>query len=74
MMLQSLTSLSDDEIESVTYSVREGCRLRHCEIDNLEGGRALTASIDLVQSKHNAECLAAKISHRLDSSPDTHAG
>ncbi|KRB58260.1 hypothetical protein ASE04_28160 [Rhizobium sp. Root708] len=71
-MLLSLISLSDDEIESVTMSVREWCQLRHCDVDSPEGRRALTKVIDLVQSKRSKGSLIAELSQRLDRPSDTH--
>lgn len=49
-MLMSLISMSDDEIERVTSAVRDWCRVNRCQIDSEEGRRAVTYSIDLVQT------------------------
>jgi hypothetical protein len=65
-MLLSLISLSDDEIEAVTTIVHTWCRLRHCEVDSAEGHRALTAAIDLIQTKRGQGDLIAELSLRLD--------
>lgn len=73
-MLQSLISLSDEEIEAVTSSVREWCRANHCEGDSSEGRRALTVEIDLVQSKHTEKCVVALLSQRLAPASDSHTG
>lgn len=64
-MLLSLISLSDDQIEAVTRTVRAWCRIRHCEIDSSEGRRALIAAIDLIQVKHSQDDLIAALSFRL---------
>ncbi|MBY3345512.1 hypothetical protein [Rhizobium laguerreae] len=49
-MLQSLITLSDQDIEVVITAVRQWCIKNHCEIDSNEGRRALTLAIDLVQN------------------------
>ncbi|EJC84185.1 hypothetical protein Rleg4DRAFT_5985 [Rhizobium leguminosarum bv. trifolii WSM2297] len=71
-MLLSLISLTDSEIELVTSAVREWCRWHHCDIDSSDGRRALTAAIDLVQSKHPEECLLPELTRRLTPPNDTH--
>jgi hypothetical protein len=65
MMLQSLISLSDEEIEVVTRAVREWCILQRCEIDSHEGRRALRHAIDLVQCKNADDTLMAELTSRL---------
>lgn len=64
-MLLSLISLSDPEIDLVTTAVREWCRLHHCDIDSADGRRAITVAVDLVQSRHAAECLLPELTQRL---------
>lgn len=64
-MLQSLISLSDDEIEQVTATVSEWCRANHCSIDSQDGHRALTAAIELVQSRHSEQRLLEELTSRL---------
>jgi hypothetical protein len=64
-MLQSLISLSDDEIEMVTATVSEWCRVNQCAIDSANGHRALTAAIDLVQAKHGEARLLMELTSRL---------
>ncbi|MBY5780808.1 hypothetical protein HFN59_27425 [Rhizobium leguminosarum] len=49
-MLQSLITLSDQDIEVVITAVGQWCTKNHCEIDSNEGRRALTLAIDLVQN------------------------
>ncbi|MCW1408468.1 hypothetical protein OLZ32_10975 [Rhizobium sp. 1AS11] len=49
-MLQSLITLSDQDIELVVTAVGQWCTKNHCEIDSNEGHRALTLAIDLVQN------------------------
>ncbi|WP_245006910.1 hypothetical protein [Rhizobium laguerreae] len=44
-MLQSLITLSDQDIEVVITAVRQWCTRNHCEIDSNEGRRALTLAI-----------------------------
>lgn len=43
--------LTDQEIEHVTSAVCEWCRLNHCDLDSQEGRRAITISVDLIQTK-----------------------
>ncbi len=69
MMLQSLISLSDSEIELVTNAVREWCRQNSCGIDSNQGRRAITVAVDLIQSKHAEECLLPELTQRLAQHP-----
>jgi len=64
-MLQSLISLSDDEIELVTDAVNKWCRANHCAIDSSDGRRALTAAIDLVQFRQDDSLLLEELTSRL---------
>jgi hypothetical protein len=65
MMLLSLISLTDAEIELVTSAVREWCRLHHCDIDSADGRRTLTIAIDLVQSQPLEEHFTPELIRRL---------
>ncbi len=71
MMLQSLISLSDSEVELVTRAVRQWCHSHHCDIDSAEGRRALTLAVELVQSKHVEESLLSELTRRLGPLGDT---
>jgi hypothetical protein len=64
-MLQSLISLSDQEIELVTDAVRKWCLQQNCEIDSSEGRRAITAAIDIVQTNPGQDTLLAELSEKL---------
>ncbi len=69
-MLMSLISLSDEEIETVTSSVREWCQLNHHDIDSSEGRRAITAAVELVQTRSN-EAFLDQLIKALESPFDT---
>lgn len=60
-MLMSLISLSDDQIEIVTSAMRQWCRLNRCDIDSVDGRRALTLAIDLVNVHQDEFVLEALI-------------
>jgi hypothetical protein len=64
-MLQSLISLSDEEIEIVTSAVREWCRANNYQIDSLQGRRAITVAIDIVQTEYKEDKLIAELTARL---------
>ncbi|MBY3390430.1 MULTISPECIES: hypothetical protein [Rhizobium] len=63
-MLQSLITLSDQDIEVVITAVRQWCTKNHCEIDSNEGRRALTLAIDLVQNSAR-DTLLQNLTERL---------
>jgi hypothetical protein len=65
VMLQSLISLSDQEIELVTEAVRQWCSKHHCDVDSTEGHRALTAAIDIVQTRPGKRTVIEELSERL---------
>jgi hypothetical protein len=64
-MLQSLISLSDNEIETVTSAVREWCRVNNCQIDSAQGHRAIAVAIDLIQTQHAEVVFIGELSSRL---------
>nr|WP_113012176.1 hypothetical protein [Rhizobium sp. UBA1881] len=64
-MLQSLIYLSEDEIELVTATINDWCRVNNCAIDSTEGRCALTAAIDLVQNKHGESRILEELTARL---------
>jgi hypothetical protein len=64
-MLQSLITLSDDEIELVTDAVNMWCRANQCLVDSSDGRRALTAAIDLVQYRQAKSLLLDELTSRL---------
>lgn len=65
-MLLSLISLNDDEITIVTDTVRQWCCERKFDIDSIQGRRAITVAVDLVQMNANRNRLFAELSKQLD--------
>ncbi|ANM11077.1 hypothetical protein B5K08_13895 [Rhizobium leguminosarum bv. trifolii] len=64
-MLLSLISLNDDEITIVTDAVRQWCGERKLDIDSIEGRRAITIAVDLVQMNTRRDRLFAELSKQL---------
>ncbi|MBB2752543.1 UNVERIFIED_ORG: hypothetical protein GGI57_003246 [Rhizobium aethiopicum] len=62
----SLISLNDDEITIVTDAVRQWCCERKLDIDSIEGRRAVTIAVDLVQLNTHRDRLFAELSKQLD--------
>lgn len=75
-MLMSLISLSDDHIESVTAAVREWCALTQCDIDSEGGRRAITISVDLIQTNPHEPLLDQLIKELgpFDTRPEIFSG
>ncbi|PDS78071.1 hypothetical protein [Rhizobium sp. L43] len=65
-MLLSLISLNDDEITVVTDAVRQWCCERKLDIDSIEGRRAITIAVDLVQMNTDHDKLFAELSKQLN--------
>lgn len=65
-MLLSLISFNDDEIAIVTDAVRQWCCERKRDIDSVEGRRAITVAVDLVQMNTDRDRLFAELSKQLD--------
>ncbi|MBY5354516.1 hypothetical protein HFO94_13380 [Rhizobium leguminosarum] len=65
-MLQSLISLSDQDVECVIDTVRDWCSQHHCTIDSRRGRLALTTAVDLIQTTGFREALPLELSKRLD--------
>ncbi|MBB4234150.1 hypothetical protein [Rhizobium esperanzae] len=65
-MLLSLISLTDDEIAIVTNAVRQWCCEKKLDIDSVEGRRAITIAVDLVQLNTDHDKLFAELSRQLD--------
>ncbi|MBY3413112.1 hypothetical protein HFN69_29920 [Rhizobium laguerreae] len=68
-MLQSLISLSDQDVECVIDTVRDWCSQHHCTIDSRRGRLALTTAVDLIQTTGAREALPLELSKRLDGGP-----
>ncbi|ARM88918.1 hypothetical protein RHEC894_CH02630 [Rhizobium sp. CIAT894] len=65
-MLLSLISLNDDEIAIVTNAVRQWCCEKKLDIDSLEGRRAITVAVDLIQMNTDHDKLFAELSKQLN--------
>ncbi|RWX08413.1 hypothetical protein EHI45_24170 [Rhizobium leguminosarum] len=67
-MFQTLTSLSDNDIELVVDAVTEWCSQHHCDIQSSRGQFALAAAVDAVQSSPNRDTLPHQLSEKLTDS------
>ncbi|MFS8148493.1 hypothetical protein [Rhizobium sp. BR 249] len=65
-MLQSLISLDDSEINLVTDAVQQWCSEKKLDIDSVEGRRAITIAVDLVQTNTAPGRLFAELSQQMD--------
>ncbi|MDO3435540.1 hypothetical protein QWJ46_22975 [Rhizobium sp. CBN3] len=65
-MLLSLISLDDSQITIVTDAVRQWCCEKKLDIDSVEGRRAITVAVDLVQMNTARDGLFAQLSKQLD--------
>ncbi|MBB2690121.1 UNVERIFIED_ORG: hypothetical protein GGI63_001257 [Rhizobium esperanzae] len=65
-MLLSPVSLDDHEITIVTDAVRQWCSEKKLDIDSVEGRRAITVAVDLVQMNTSCDRLFAELSKQLD--------
>jgi hypothetical protein len=65
-MLQSLISLSDDQIDAVTDAVREWCAANHCPIQSEKGRRAMIVAIDIAQLTGGTVDLFDRLCGALD--------
>ncbi|OWV77670.1 hypothetical protein ATY77_30010 [Rhizobium sp. R634] len=65
-MLQSLISLDDREINLVTDAVQHWCSENKLDIDSVEGRRAITIAVDLVQTNTAPEQLLAELSQQMN--------
>lgn len=64
--LLSLISLDDHEITIVTDAVRQWCGEKKLDIDSVEGRRAITVAVDLLQMNTRGDRLFAELSKQLD--------
>ena len=65
-LLQSLISLDDSEINLVTDAVQQWCSEKKLDIDSVEGRRAITIAVDLVQTNTAPEQLLAELSQQMN--------
>jgi hypothetical protein len=71
-MLQSLMTLSDEEVDLLIRSVHRWCALNNVSIDSSDGRRAITVAIELMQSTDNPGSFPYDLSTRLDKQHATH--
>lgn len=64
-MLLSLISLDDREISIVTDAVQQWCSDRKLDVDSIEGRRAVTIAVDLVQMNTPQETFFAELSAQM---------
>ncbi|WP_183838857.1 hypothetical protein [Rhizobium etli] len=64
-MLLSLISLDDHEITIVTDAVRQWCDEKKLDIDGVEGRRAITLAVDLIQTNPRHDQLLAELSKQM---------
>ncbi|MBX5039603.1 hypothetical protein HJB51_05660 [Rhizobium lentis] len=65
-MLLSPISLDDQDITLVTDAVRQWCGEKKLDIDSIEGRRAITVAVDLLQMDISRDRLFAELSKQLD--------
>ncbi|MBX4957266.1 hypothetical protein [Rhizobium lentis] len=65
-MLLSPISLDDQDITIVTDAVRQWCGEKKLDIDSIEGRRAITVAVDLLQMDISRDRLFAELSKQLD--------
>ncbi|MDF0697203.1 hypothetical protein PYR71_11920 [Rhizobium sp. MC63] len=66
-MLLCQIPLDDCEIATVTDAVRQWCEERKLDIDSIEGRRAITLAVDIIQANpgHGHDQLLAELSKRI---------
>ncbi|MBX4929032.1 hypothetical protein ABID08_000682 [Rhizobium binae] len=57
--------LDDCEITTVTDAVRQWCEERKVDIDSIEGRRAMTLAVDLIQTNPRHDQLLAELSKQM---------
>jgi hypothetical protein len=65
-MLQSLMTLSDDDLDLLIRSVHRWCALNKVSVDSLDGRRAITVAIELMQTTDKPVSLPYDLSVRLE--------
>jgi hypothetical protein len=65
LMLQSLISLPDSDIDLVTNTVHAWYRSHHCNIDSADGHWAVRTAVDLMQPSHTDASLVQSLGQRL---------
>ncbi|ACE91650.1 hypothetical protein CO651_29030 [Rhizobium phaseoli] len=57
--------LDDREITIVTDAVRQWCEERKLDIDSIEGRRAITIAVDLIQTNPRHDQILAELSKQM---------
>jgi len=56
-MLQSLMSLSDEDVSAVIAAIHKYCGEHGYDLQSPQGRRTITTSLELVQTKHDPKTL-----------------
>ena len=65
-MLQFLMTLSDEEVDLLIRSVHRWCALNKVSVDSVDGRRAITTAIELMQTTDKAVSFPYDLSVRLE--------
>ena len=66
-MLQSLMSLSDEDVSAVIDAVHKYCGEHGYDLHSPQGRRTITTALELVQTKRGTETLMIDLDKRLHS-------
>ncbi|WP_018898910.1 hypothetical protein [Rhizobium sp. 2MFCol3.1] len=66
-MLQSLMSLSDEDVSAVIAAVHKYCGEHGYDLHSPQGRRTITTALELVQTKRGTETLMIDLDKRLHS-------
>jgi len=66
-MLQSLMSLSDEDVSAVIAAVHKYCGEHGYDLHSPQGRRTITTALELVETKHDPKTLMVDLDQRLHS-------
>lgn len=66
-MLQSLMSLSDEDVSAVIAAIHKYCGEHGYDLHSPQGRRTITTALELVQTKCGIETLMIDLDQRLHS-------
>lgn len=66
-MLQSLMSLSDEDVSTVIAAIHKYCGEHGYDLHSPQGRRTITTALELVQTKRGTETLMIDLDKRLHS-------
>jgi|GEM_PF-5045889 hypothetical protein len=66
-MLQSLMSLSDEDVSAVIAAIHKYCGEHGYDLHSPQGRRTITTALELVQTKRGIETLMIDLDQRLHS-------